>query len=72
MSLQNKNRIFGGEVMSNNINTWFNEDITFCANECDNISCRRNQKNIKIHNIPHSFSYFEGTEFCEKEIVKND
>lgn len=47
------------------MNTWFNEDITFCADECDNMECRRNQKNIRLHDIPHSFSYFKGTEVCE-------
>lgn len=52
--------------MSNNLNSWISDDITFCANECDIISCRRNQKNIKIHNIPHSFAYLEGTEDCPK------
>lgn len=58
--------------MNDNLNSWFNDDITFCANECNEINCRRNQKNIKIHNIPHSFSYFEGTEYCMKNKDKKE
>lgn len=34
------------------------EDMTFCAFDCDNKKCIRNNKNIKSFNIPHSYSYF--------------
>ena len=35
------------------------EDITFCANKkCRNKSCKRNMKNAKSINRPHSFSLF--------------
>lgn len=34
----------------------WSDDITFCTEECDRLSCPRNQKNIRDHSIPHSFS----------------
>lgn len=35
------------------------EDITYCAYKCTNTKCKRNFKNIKQFNTPHSFAYFD-------------
>ena len=35
--------------------TWC-DDITFCQEQCDLLSCPRNQKNIWDKTVPHSFS----------------
>lgn len=32
------------------------DDITFCSGDCDLTQCPRNQKNIRDHTIPHSYS----------------
>ena len=37
------------------LDSW-NDDITFCGEECDKVDCFRNQKNIRDHTIPHSYS----------------
>ena len=44
------------------------EDITFCSNEnCKITVCMRNPKNIKNHDIPHSFADLDGnTNYCLK------
>ena len=35
------------------------EDITFFANDgCDDMSCFRNPKHIRLRDIPHSFALF--------------
>lgn len=61
--------------------SWFNDDITFCANKnCKDESCYRNPKNIKYIDIPHSFALFteceawddKGAEWLTKEIVKEE
>jgi hypothetical protein len=53
------------------------EDITFCANKyCEDMGCYRNSKNIKRHDILHSFSLFtqcpkwddKGAEWLIKQI----
>ena len=36
--------------------SYFNDDITFCPLNCDNMDCRRNSKNIQDRTIPHSYS----------------
>lgn len=43
---------------------FISDDITFCANECDMISCFRNPANIKNKDIPHSFGNIKGTALC--------
>lgn len=57
------------------------EDITYCAYNCKNTKCKRNSKNIKQFNIPHSFAYFHDCnkyppmEFPEEQLLrrkKND
>ena len=45
------------------------DDITFCANECDKMDCRRNRKHLKAG--IYSFSLFEGTEYCPKTKEEN-
>ena len=45
---------------------FINDDITWCANKCDEKECFRNSIHMKTPNSPHSFSYFEGTEECTK------
>ena len=37
-------------------NVLFSDDITFCGEQCDLKSCRRNSENIRDNTIPHSFS----------------
>ena len=44
----------------------WNDDITFCASECDNTKCRRHPTHIREPQYPHSFAYFKGIE-CPKE-----
>lgn len=58
-------------------------DITFCAEDCNNRMCFRHPSNIS--KVPHTFAYLKGTEACPmrnqeqrlidanalKEIVKN-
>jgi len=41
------------------------DDITFCQEQCDWLSCPRNQKNIRDKTIPHSF-FVEIPEDCPK------
>lgn len=48
-----------------NKSDYYSEDITFCANKCGNVDCFRNEKNIRRHYIPHSFSFFKDTDYCE-------
>lgn len=43
---------------------WISDDITFCNSKCQRRSCFRHPSNIRLHNIPHSFSDLEGTEYC--------
>lgn len=44
---------------------YFSDDTTFCGkDDCKDIECFRNNKNIRIKEIPHSFSMFEGTQYC--------
>lgn len=41
-----------------------NYDITFCDNiNCNNLECKRNQKNVNGENIIISISNFENCEF---------
>lgn len=42
------------------------EDITFCASDCDILTCERNKRNIQQPR-EHSFAALEGTVYCEKE-----
>lgn len=46
------------------INYEFNDDITFCMDECNNYDCFRNRKRA-ITGRPHSFAYLKNTELCE-------
>ncbi len=41
-------------------------DITWCADECDNMNCFRNVKHLadKEDSINYSFAYLKGTEDC--------
>ena len=34
----------------------FCDDITFCQEQCECMSCPRNKENIRDKTIPHSFS----------------
>ena len=61
--------------------SWFSDDITFCANKkCKDLKCYRNPKNIKHHDIPHSFALFtqcekwndKGAEWITKQMDKED
>ena len=50
-------------------------DITWCADECDNMNCFRNVKHIvdKEDSIYYSFASFRGTEDCiEKNMEKKE
>ena len=44
------------------------DDITFCQDslnkQCDKIKCFRHWRNILCFDIPHSFAYLKGTEYC--------
>lgn len=40
------------------------DDITFCMSECDITECFRHPSNIIDKTIPHSFSFFRGTQTC--------
>lgn len=44
------------------------DDITFCMKfNCTMVKgCDMNPKNIRHPEIPHSFAYYEGTEYCPK------
>jgi len=42
------------------------DDITFCQEQCDWLSCPRNQKNIRDKTIPHSF-FVEIPKDCPKK-----
>ena len=44
------------------------DDITFCADKCDDVQCFRHPNNILHYNIPHSFAYLKDTEYCRKEV----
>lgn len=48
---------------------YHSDDITFCTNKkCTVIKCARNQKNIRVHGIPHSFADFDGNkDYCLNE-----
>ena len=50
---------------------YFNDDITFCQKNCRRTSCFRNYKNIKHHDIPHSF-FVETPPDCPKMKGKDD
>lgn len=39
-----------------------NRDICYCANECDNLDCIRNQKHTEVG--VYSLSYLKDTECC--------
>ena len=41
----------------------FDNDITYCMDECDNTLCMRHRKNIKPGDI-YSASYLKDTEYC--------
>lgn len=47
---------------------YWSEDITFCTNKkCTLTRCMRNPKNIRHHDIPHSFADLDGIEnYCLK------
>lgn len=44
------------------------DDITFCADKCEDIRCFRHPYNILHHDIPHSFAYLKDTEYCRREV----
>lgn len=48
---------------------FFDDDISFCPNECENIECMRNSKNIKDKSIPHSY-FVETPSDCPKALKK--
>ena len=42
----------GGDLLN-----MFHDDITFCPdNQCPNLDCMRNPKNIILKHLPHSYS----------------
>ena len=47
---------------------WKSDDITFCTNKkCAITKCVRNQKNIQVKDIPHSFADLDGNkDYCLK------
>lgn len=47
-----------------------NEDITFCEKvNCNIMSCLRNPKHIRHHDIPHTFGHLEDDPYyCKKAI----
>ena len=47
---------------------WHSDDITFCTNKkCTITKCMRNQKNIRVHNIPHTVADLDGNKnYCLK------
>ena len=48
------------------IGLW-NDDITFCQEDCDWEDCPRNSKNIRDRSIPHSYSIERPTD-CPKGV----
>lgn len=44
-----------------------NQDITFCADECNKTSCYRHPSNIIDKTIPHSFAYLKDTPYCDEK-----
>lgn len=45
----------------------FDDDICWCANECDNLNCFRNLKNRKRQAVDHDVytaAYLKDTECC--------
>lgn len=49
----------------------FEEDITFCMDECDNLECFRNRKRAST-NRPHSYAFLQNTEYCPKNNIKEN
>ncbi len=51
---------------------YYSDDITFCTNKkCTTTKCMRNPKNIRVHDIPHSFADLDGNKnYCLKERAK--
>ena len=47
---------------------WWEDDITFCQEECERVDCMRNSKNIRDRTVPHSYSV-ERPEDCLIEEV---
>ena len=43
----------------------FNDDITFCPEQCDRKDCMRNSKNIRDKTVPHSY-YAKRPDECPK------
>lgn len=41
------------------------DDITYCDDRCNRKRCFRHKSNIKDLSIPHSFSHFKNTAYCE-------
>lgn len=48
------------------------EDITFCFNKECKLKCYRNPRRILRFDIPHSYSFFEGTDECIKTKVEKE
>lgn len=53
---------------------WIHDDITWCANECSNVSCERNVINRLTKGGLYSAAYFRDTDYCplKKEDEKHD
>lgn len=45
----------------------FEDDICFCfdSENCNHTDCWRHDSNIKYKDVPHSYSYFKNTEYCQ-------
>ena len=48
---------------------WFQDDITFCGSDCDNLSCFRNKGNIIDKSISHFFADFRSSGECPVEKI---
>lgn len=55
---------------SDEIDSWFSDDHTFCLSECNFVRCWRHPSQIIDHSIPHSFAYLKETPDCELELMK--
>ena len=52
--------------------SWFDDDITWCSQDCDELGCLRNQKN-KVNRVGvFSVADFKDTEYCQKNFFKKD
>lgn len=44
--------------------SWFEDDITFCMSDCNNIYCYRHPSHCRHPQWPHSMANFMGTGDC--------